>query len=95
MQVDAAQGGDTPVPDIASAPPTISADGLTYDFTLKDNVMWAPPLSRAVTKSTALSIGRRRRRGGRRWIQGTRVDQCCRQRGQVGQSGHAGHHPAL
>jgi ABC-type transport system substrate-binding protein len=47
--VDAAQGGDTPVPDIAAAPPTVSADGLTYDFTLKDNVMWAPPLNRAVT----------------------------------------------
>ncbi len=25
--VDAAQGGDTPVPDIASAPPTVSAEG--------------------------------------------------------------------
>src|SRR5439155_4138623 len=52
--VDAAQGGDTPVPDIASAPPTVSADQLTYDFTLKDNVMWAPPLTRAVTADDIL-----------------------------------------
>ena len=52
--VDAAQGGDTPVPDIATGPPTVSADQLTYDFTLKDNVMWAPPLSRAVTADDVL-----------------------------------------
>ena len=52
--VDAAQGGDTPVPDIATGPPTVSADRLTYDFTLKDNVMWAPPLSRAVTADDIL-----------------------------------------
>jgi peptide/nickel transport system substrate-binding protein len=52
--VDAASGGDTPVPDIATGPPTVSADQLTYDFTLKDNVMWAPPLSRAVTADDVL-----------------------------------------
>jgi peptide/nickel transport system substrate-binding protein len=40
--------GDTPVPDIATGPPTVSSDGLTYDVTLKDNVMWGPPLNRAV-----------------------------------------------
>ena len=41
--------GDVPVPDIATDMPTISSDGLTYDVTLKDNVMWGPPLNRAVT----------------------------------------------
>lgn len=40
---------DTPVPDLASADPTISADGLTYEFTLKDNVKFAPPTNRAIT----------------------------------------------
>ena len=43
------EGGGTPVPDIATGAPEISADGLTYSFTLKDNVMWGPPLTRAVT----------------------------------------------
>jgi ABC-type transport system substrate-binding protein len=52
--VDAAQGGDTPVPDIATGAPTVSADQLTYDFTLKDNVMWSPPVSRAVTADDVL-----------------------------------------
>jgi peptide/nickel transport system substrate-binding protein len=46
---DAANGGDTPVPDLATGPPTVSDDGLTYDFTLKDNVKWGPPLERNVT----------------------------------------------
>ena len=43
------EGGTQVVPDIATAAPQISADGLTYSFTLKDNVMWGPPLTRAVT----------------------------------------------
>jgi peptide/nickel transport system substrate-binding protein len=43
------QGGDTPIPDIATGMPTISSDGLTYSFTLKNNVMFGPPLNRAVT----------------------------------------------
>lgn len=39
---------DVPVPDIATAAPEISADGLTYTWTLKDNVKYAPPINRAV-----------------------------------------------
>ena len=46
--VSADEGGDTPVPDLAAGPPTVSSDGLTYDFTLKDNVKWGPPLDRVV-----------------------------------------------
>jgi len=52
--VPADQGGDTPVPDIATGAPTVSDDQLTYDFTLKDNVMFAPPLSRAVDANDIL-----------------------------------------
>jgi peptide/nickel transport system substrate-binding protein len=51
---DAANGGDTPVPDLATGPPTVSSDGLTYDFTLKDNVKWAPPLTRTVDANDIL-----------------------------------------
>lgn len=40
---------DVPVPDIATAQPEISSDGLTYSFTLKKNVKYAPPINRAVT----------------------------------------------
>jgi peptide/nickel transport system substrate-binding protein len=40
---------DVPVPDLAKADPTISADGLTYAFELKPNVKYAPPTNRAVT----------------------------------------------
>ena len=39
---------DTPVPDIAAGAPEISADGLTYTWTIKDNVKYAPPTNRAV-----------------------------------------------
>ena len=46
---NADKGGDTPVPDIATDMPQVSADGLTYTFTLRDNVMFGPPVSRAVT----------------------------------------------
>jgi peptide/nickel transport system substrate-binding protein len=49
-----AQGGDTPIPDIASGMPTISSDGLTYSFTMKSNVMFGPPVSRAVTSKDIL-----------------------------------------
>jgi len=48
------QGGDTPVPDLITGDPTVSDDGLTYDFTLKDNVKWAPPLTRVVTANDIL-----------------------------------------
>jgi peptide/nickel transport system substrate-binding protein len=43
------QGGDTPVPDIATGMPQVSSDGLTYTFTLKTDVMFGPPVDRAVT----------------------------------------------
>ncbi len=46
---DVEHGGDTPVPDLATDMPTVSDDGLTYEFTLKDNVKWGPPLDRTVT----------------------------------------------
>ncbi len=43
------QGGNEPVPDLATDLGQVSADGLTVTFTLKDGVMWQPPLSREVT----------------------------------------------
>jgi peptide/nickel transport system substrate-binding protein len=39
----------TPAPDLASGPPTVSGDGTTYTFKLKEGVKWAPPVNRAVT----------------------------------------------
>ncbi|MDQ1711249.1 MAG: peptide/nickel transport system substrate-binding protein [Frankiaceae bacterium] len=39
---------DTPVPDLASDMPKISDDGLTYTFSIKNNVKWAPPTSREI-----------------------------------------------
>jgi ABC-type transport system substrate-binding protein len=51
---DAANDGDTPVPDLAASEPTLSEDGLTYDFTLKDNVKWGPPLDRVVDANDIL-----------------------------------------
>lgn len=38
-----------PVPDLATAPPTITDHGRRYTFTLRPNVDWAPPVNRAVT----------------------------------------------
>jgi peptide/nickel transport system substrate-binding protein len=38
-----------PVPDIASGPPQVSADGRTYTFTLRPGVRYAPPVNREVT----------------------------------------------
>jgi peptide/nickel transport system substrate-binding protein len=43
------EGGDTPVPDIATAMPQVSSDGLTYTFKLRTDVMFGPPVNRAVT----------------------------------------------
>jgi peptide/nickel transport system substrate-binding protein len=45
----AEEGGNVPIPDIATGPPTVSDDGLTYEFTLKTGVKWGPPLDRDVT----------------------------------------------
>jgi peptide/nickel transport system substrate-binding protein len=43
------QGGNEPVPDLATDTGQLSADGLTLTFTLKDGIMWQPPLDRPVT----------------------------------------------
>ena len=45
---DGAQGNAL-APDLAVGMPEISEDGLTYTFTLKDGVMFGPPLSREIT----------------------------------------------
>jgi len=42
------QKRDTPVPDIATGDPEISSDGLTYTWTIKDGVKYAPPTNREV-----------------------------------------------
>jgi peptide/nickel transport system substrate-binding protein len=39
----------TPVPDIASGPPQLSADQRTYTFQLRAGVRYAPPVNREVT----------------------------------------------
>jgi peptide/nickel transport system substrate-binding protein len=36
-------------PDLATALPTISSDGLTYTFKLKSGIKFAPPVNRAIT----------------------------------------------
>jgi peptide/nickel transport system substrate-binding protein len=45
---DGAQGNAL-APDLATDFPVISEDGLTYTFTLKDGIMFGPPLSREIT----------------------------------------------
>lgn len=39
---------DTPIPDLATDQPEISDDGLTYTFTLKNDVKYAPPVDREI-----------------------------------------------
>jgi peptide/nickel transport system substrate-binding protein len=39
---------DEPTPDLASEMPKISDDGLTYTFSIKDKVKWAPPINREI-----------------------------------------------
>jgi peptide/nickel transport system substrate-binding protein len=41
--------GTEPVPDLATNTGTVSADGLTYTFHLKDGVRFGPPVNRAIT----------------------------------------------
>jgi peptide/nickel transport system substrate-binding protein len=41
--------GNEIFPDLASAPPEISSDGLKYTFKLKPNIKWGPPLDRNIT----------------------------------------------
>jgi peptide/nickel transport system substrate-binding protein len=40
--------GNTPQPDLVTES-NISEDGLTYEFTIRDDAMWGPPVDRAVT----------------------------------------------
>jgi peptide/nickel transport system substrate-binding protein len=41
--------GNELVPDLATDLPEVSEDGLTYTFTMKDGIMFGPPLSREIT----------------------------------------------
>jgi peptide/nickel transport system substrate-binding protein len=43
------EDGDIPVADLATDEGTLSEDGLSITFTLKDGVEWGPPVSRPVT----------------------------------------------
>jgi ABC-type transport system substrate-binding protein len=43
-EVPADQGGSDLQPDLAAALPSISSDGLTYTFTIKSGIHYAPPL---------------------------------------------------
>jgi peptide/nickel transport system substrate-binding protein len=44
----AGDAGNELVPDLATDMPEISEDGLTYTFTIKDGVMFGPPVSREI-----------------------------------------------
>src|SRR6266496_3775146 len=41
--------GNKLYPDLATAMPTVSSDGLTYTFKLKSGLKFGPPVSRAIT----------------------------------------------
>ena len=43
-EVTAEQGGNELQPDLASALPTVSSDGLTYTFSIKPGIHYSPPL---------------------------------------------------
>ena len=45
------EGGATPQPDLAIGPPVVSADGLTWTFTIKPGIRYAPPLEETVVQS--------------------------------------------
>jgi peptide/nickel transport system substrate-binding protein len=45
----AGPAGNKLYPDLASAMPTLSSDGLTYTFKLKSGVKFGPPVNRAIT----------------------------------------------
>ena len=45
----AEEGGGDPQPDLAADMPTVSEDGLTWTFTIKDGVMFGDPLNREIT----------------------------------------------
>jgi hypothetical protein len=44
----AGDAGNEIVPDLAEDLPEVSEDGLTYSFTIKDGVMFGPPVSREI-----------------------------------------------
>src|ERR687895_135066 len=44
----AGDAGNELVPDLATDMPEVSDDGLTYTFTIKDGVMFGPPVSREI-----------------------------------------------
>jgi peptide/nickel transport system substrate-binding protein len=46
--------GNELFPDLAAELPEVSEDGLTYTFTLKDGIMFGPPLSREITSEDVL-----------------------------------------
>src|SRR5437588_458477 len=46
--------GDQVVPDLASAMPTVSSDGLTYSFDLRSGIKFGPPVNRDVTSKDVL-----------------------------------------
>ena len=48
---DSGTSGATLVPDLAEALPALSRDGRTLTFTLRDDVRFAPPVSRPATAS--------------------------------------------
>jgi peptide/nickel transport system substrate-binding protein len=50
------QGGAEPRPDLAVGPPEVSADGLTWTFTLRQGLRYAPPFEDAAI--TALDVVR-------------------------------------
>jgi peptide/nickel transport system substrate-binding protein len=50
----ATEGGNVPVPDLATGQPTVSDDKLTYTFELQSDVKWSPPLDRNVTSGDIL-----------------------------------------
>jgi peptide/nickel transport system substrate-binding protein len=51
---ESAEGGNELHPDLATDMPEVSEDGLTYTFTLKDGIRWAPPLDREITSDDVL-----------------------------------------
>ncbi len=51
VKKEAGAAGGELVPDLATAMPTVSADGLTYTFTLRAGVMFSAPVSREVRPS--------------------------------------------